>query len=260
MERTKTRIGKEQQSGWPQSLGSGVAQSSWLRSWTCRAMKSLSPNSAAGQKTQSWHQAQDRARYTPMHKTLQSSFHPQSASSGCGGKKSAIGVEKPSCELVEIPKIEAQWELSTLSTRLRAVVIQGCLWMPSKSVLGRHNETVHQGVAGKGQEGPQWDRGNGQPVGKALALSCRKIRNALCCTKDPLQKRNHKNCTVPRSQIQTRWTSCWRYYNSWRKRKSFCSRKEEESRHKLWLRERLLPQKEWKKAFEMVEGEYLATS
>lgn len=39
-----------------------------------------------------------------------------------------------------------------------------------------------------------------------------------------------------------------------------CSRKEEESRHKLWLCERLLPQKEWKKAFEMVEGEYLATS
>ena len=30
-----------------------------------------------------------------------------------------------------------------------------CLWMPSKSVLGRNNETVHQGVAGKGQEGPQ---------------------------------------------------------------------------------------------------------
>lgn len=88
-------------------------------------MKSFSPNSAAGQKTQSWHQAQDRARYTPMHKTLQSSFHPQNASSGCGEKKSAIGVEKPSCELMEIPKIEAQWELSTLSTRLRAVVIRG---------------------------------------------------------------------------------------------------------------------------------------
>lgn len=64
-----------------------------------------------------------------------------------------------------------------------------CLWMPSKSVLGRNNETVHQGVAGKGQEGPQRDRGNGQTVGKALALSCRKIRNALCCTKDPLQKK-----------------------------------------------------------------------
>ena len=67
-----------------------------------------------------------------------------------------------------------------------------CLWMPSKSVLGRNNETVHQGVAGKGQEGPQRDRGNGQTVGKALALSCRKIRNALCCTKDPLQKKNTK--------------------------------------------------------------------
>ena len=64
--------------------------------------------------------------------------------------------------------------------------------MPSKSVLGRNNETVHQGVAGKGQEGPQRDRGNGQTVGKALALSCRKIRNALCCTKDPLQKKNIK--------------------------------------------------------------------
>ena len=37
-------------------------------------------------------------------------------------------------------------------------------------------------------------------------------------------------------------------------------KKEEESRHKLWLRERLLPQKEGKKAFEMVEDEYLATS
>ena len=49
-----------------------------------------------------------------------------------------------------------------------------CLWMPSKSVLGRNNETVHQGVAGKGQEGQQRNRGNGQTVGKALALSCKK--------------------------------------------------------------------------------------
>lgn len=40
-------------------------------------------------------------------------------------KKSAIGVEKPSYELVEMPKIEAQRELFTLSTRLRAVVIRG---------------------------------------------------------------------------------------------------------------------------------------
>ena len=44
--------------------------------------------------------------------------------------------------------------------------------MPSRGVLGRNNETVHQGVAGKGQEGPQRDRRNGQTVGKAL--SCRK--------------------------------------------------------------------------------------
>ena len=40
-------------------------------------------------------------------------------------KKSAIGVEKPSYELVEMPKIEAQRELFTLSARLRAVVIRG---------------------------------------------------------------------------------------------------------------------------------------
>ena len=40
-------------------------------------------------------------------------------------QKSAIGVEKPSYELVEMPKIEAQRELFTLSTRLRAVVIRG---------------------------------------------------------------------------------------------------------------------------------------
>ena len=64
-----------------------------------------------------------------------------------------------------------------------------CFWMPSRSVLGRNNETVHQGIAGKGQEGPQRDRRNGQTVGKALALSCRKIRNALLYKKSSPKKK-----------------------------------------------------------------------
>ena len=167
-------------------------------------MKSCSPNSAAGRKTQSWHQAQNRARYTPMHQTLQSSFHPQSASCGCGEKKkchrSRKALVQASGDAQDRSAARALHTLDKASWRGDS----RCLWMPSKSVLGRNNETVHQGVAGKGQEGPQRNRGNGQTVGKALALSCRKIRNALCCTKDPFQKRNHKNCTVPRSQIQIR--------------------------------------------------------
>lgn len=49
-----------------------------------------------------------------------------------------------------------------------------CFWMPSRGVLGKNNETIHQGVARRGQEGPQRDRRNGQTVRKALELSCRK--------------------------------------------------------------------------------------
>ena len=63
-------------------------------------------------------------------------------------------------------------------------------------------------------------------------------------------------------QTQPRCKSCSKYYSSWRKRTSFWSRK----KRRRWWQAQASPAggdafaKEMKKAFEMEEGEYLATS
>lgn len=132
--------------------------------------------------------------------------------------------------------------------------------MPSRSVLGRNNETVHQGVAGKGQEGPQRDRRNGQTVGKALALSCRKIRNALCCTKILSKNETIKIAQYPDPKSRPDEEAVGDTTTAGERGRAFAAEKRRGKQAQALAPREAATAKGMEKAFEMVEGKYLATS